>query len=133
LAAYHESISTVRNGIFFVQSRYQKFPERDRVCFCPLLRDKYPIINQLKLISIGVDINTSDNADAFDNGFVIARILTAHQFDGKRIIFISDGIIKKQVAVFAKHDRIFDLLPNKTRFEIVLPQKTVQLVVTKPL
>ena len=40
-----------------------------------------------KLAGLRVDINASDKAAAFNDGFSIATVLAAHQFDGAGVIF----------------------------------------------
>ncbi len=85
------------------------------------------IIYQPKLIGFRIDINARDDADAFDYRFGIARILAAHKFYLKRVIFIGSRVVKEQITVFAGNYRIFDLFPNKMRFEFLIPQVTVQL------
>jgi hypothetical protein len=53
-----------------------------------------------ELLAVRIDIDTGHNANAFDNLFCIATSLATHQFNGKGMAFIENGIIEKDVAVF---------------------------------
>ena len=55
-----------------------------------------PIIQQPELVGVGIDIDTSDHANAFDRGFGIAAPLSADQFNRKGVVLIEDRIIKDQ-------------------------------------
>ena len=105
----------------------EHFPHVVECAFCrPSLRGrKQSVINQPKLIGAGIDINTGDNPDAFDDGVSIARILPPHRFDRMRIIFVSHRVVKQQITVFRENNRILDLLPNRTRFKPVVAQIAV--------
>jgi hypothetical protein len=94
---------------------------------------KQTIVDEPKLVGLGVNINRGDNPDAFDHRTGIARILPPQKFNGKRVVFVGHRVIKEQLADGRGDKRIFDLLPNQAWFEFVIAQKAIQLVVTKLL
>ena len=71
------------------------------------------IVNQPELVGLGLDIHTSHDPDAFDDGFGVAAILGAHQFDGKRGVFVEHGIVKHHKAREGGNDLRPHVLPDK--------------------
>jgi hypothetical protein len=66
--------------------------------FAVAVRVVNPVINQPKLVHLGIDIHAAHHADAFDHGLGVAAVLRANQLHGKRVILVQYGIIKDDEA-----------------------------------
>ncbi len=92
---------------------------------------KEAIIQHPKAVNLRVVINAVDQADAFDDGVFVARILTANAFDGERIGFVQNRIIEDNRSRRRENHLVFDLLPEQTRGKFVGFQIAIDAVVVK--
>jgi hypothetical protein len=56
---------------------------------------KDAVVNDPKLFGLRVDLSAGQDADPFDNGVRIAAVLATHEFNGKRIVFVSHRVVKE--------------------------------------
>ena len=89
---------------------------------------KYP-----KSIFFGVDIDTGDQSDAFDDLFGVATPLSTGWLNLKGVPFISHRIIKDNVALFREADVIGYVLPDLVWGDLFLTQVGIDLVVAPVL
>ena len=57
------------------------------------------VINEPVLFGLRIDIDTVNDADAFNNAMGVATVLAINQFDFVTMIFIEYAVIKDKIAI----------------------------------
>lgn len=78
------------------------------------------IINDPKLVGLGVDINAGDDADAFDDVVGIATVLAAHQVNLEGVVLIQDRVIEDDIALGTQHEVWANWFPQQARLNAVI-------------
>ena len=70
------------------------------------------VVNQSKLIGVGVDVHTIDQADAGNHAVGVAAILAADQFNAPTVVLVEHRIVEQDVVTGAERHLWPHLLPE---------------------
>lgn len=81
-----------------------------------------------ELIQVRIDVNASDNANAFDHPVDVTTILSPHQFNGERVTLVQHGDIKNDIARWRADNLACDVIPHQARGDPFTPQIAVERI-----
>ena len=89
------------------------------------------VVNDPKLIQLGVDVHASHDADAFDDIMRIAAILPPHQLNLVREVLVCDRIVEDDETFGRLNDLTADVLPSQFRTQFFSIQMAVQRIMAE--
>ena len=72
-----------------------------------------PVVDQPKLIPLGIDVDARYPPNALDHRLGMTAVLATHQFNGKRGILVQHGVIKNHLALRGRDHLATHILPDQ--------------------
>ena len=92
---------------------------------------KQTIIDDPILAALGVDIQTIDHSNAFDQSVGVATVLEPNQIDMMRVILVDDGVVEDETTIGRSHDITLDVFPNQAGRQFIPTQQSIDRIVTE--
>lgn len=74
-----------------------------------------PVVDDPEFVRVGIDINAGHHANAFDDPVCIATVLSPHQFNLERRVFVQHRVVEGYLASWAGDDLLPHILPYQPR------------------
>lgn len=91
------------------------------------------VVNQPKIVKLGIDVNASHHTDSFDDAMSIAAVLPPDQLNGKGLVLIEYRVIKNYIPVLYWNNLFSNVFPYQSRGDSFSSQVPIDLVVRKLL